>query len=408
MGLLALATATAGQRVGAFGASRDHEAIQYSTAPVTNAVTVINERLQRGDLALTFEPVSGYLGAVLAAFGVPIESQVLVYSQTSFQARRISENNPRAVYFNDSVAVGFVRGGDILEIAVQDPRQGMLFYTIPQAPAAAPVLTRNDKCLSCHLSWDTRAVPGPFVLTVFPRKSDADYANGFQVDHRSPFADRWGGWYVTGARVPTSMGNLRLLQPKMAASGPRPVAAKASLDGVVDLKGYPSAFSDVVALMVLEHQTHATNLMTRAGWETRAGDPAQVREAVDELADYLTFKDEATLPHPIKGTSGFTEWFAAMGPKDTVGRSLRQFDLTTRMMRYPLSYMIYSAGFTGLPEAVQQAVLLRAFDKLAAGDRAVVKEIVRETLRPLSLMADPVDFRAQPREFLVGPVFIRE
>ena len=367
---------SAAQRAGAFGASRDHEAIQYSTAPVNDAVTSLNARLQRGEASLAFEPVSGYLRAVLKSFAIPVESQVLVYSQTSFQARRINAKNPRAVYFTDSVAVGFVRGGDILEIAVQDPRQGTIFYTLPQTASAAPQFQRNDQCLSCHLSWDTRAVPGPFVLTVFPRRTDAEYANGFQVDHRSPLEERWGGWYVTGARVPASMGNLDLLQPKMPSTGPRPVAAKRSLEGALDLDGYATPFSDVVALMVLEHQTLATNLITRAGWEFRAGDAARGREAVEELADYLTFKDEPRLPHPVKGTSGFAEAFAAQGPKDAKGRSLREFDLTTRLMRYPLSYMVYSAGFRGLPPAVRSAVLTRALEKLKPADRATVSEML--------------------------------
>jgi hypothetical protein len=374
--ILSVALLSAAQRAGAFGASRDHSAIQYSTVPVANAVSAVNAKLQRGDVALAFEPVSGYLRSVLNTFGIPIESQVLVYSQTSFQARRINAKNPRAVYFSDSVAVGFVRGGDILEVAVQDPRQGTVFYTLAQTASAAPAFQRDDKCLSCHLSWDTRAVPGPFVLTVFPRRSDAEYANGFQVDHRSPLDERWGGWYVTGARVPASMGNLDLLQPKMPAAGPRPVAAKTSLAGLFDLQGYPTAFSDVVALMVLEHQTLATNLITRAGWEFRVGDAARVREAVDELADYLTFKDEPLLPHPVKGTSGFAEKFASLGPKDSQGRSLRDFDLTSRLMRYPLSYMVYSAGFRGLPLPVRSAVLTRALEALKPADRAVVAEIL--------------------------------
>jgi hypothetical protein len=155
------------------------------------------------------------------------------------------------------------------------------------------------------------------------------------------------------------------------------VAAKPSLAGQFDLEGYPTAFSDVVALMVLEHQTLTTNLITRAGWEFRVGDAARVREAVDELADYLTFKDEPPLPHPVKGTSGFAEAFAALGPKDAKGRSLREFELTTRMMRYPVSYMIYSTGFNGLPNEVKKAVFEGIFARLTPAERDVVAEMVR-------------------------------
>ncbi|HUE88085.1 MAG TPA: hypothetical protein VMO26_18580 [Vicinamibacterales bacterium] len=384
------ATAIMAQRSDAFGASRDHVAIQYSSAAVSNAVTALNEKLERGQVSLTSEPVSGYLRSALGALAIPVESQVLVYSQTSFQARRISRANPRAVYFNDSVAVGWVRGGDLLEVAVQDPQQGAIFYTLAQTDGT-PSFTRDDKCLSCHLSWETRAVPGLFVQTVFPRRSEDEYANGFTIDHRVPLAERWGGWYVTGDRVPPSMGNIELLQPAMPASGPALVAAKPSLAGVFDGDGYPTMFSDVTALMVLEHQVHATNLITRAGWEFRIGSP-HVRQAVDELVDYLLFVDEAPLPHAVKGSSKFAEVFAAEGPRDSKGRSLRELDLTTRLMRYPLSYMIYSPGFHGLPKDVQSMTLARLHEVLSGKDtdtkyahltpavRLAIQQILADTL----------------------------
>jgi hypothetical protein len=383
--------AASAQRSDAFGASRDHEAIRYSTAPVSNAITALNDKLARGEVALAFDPVSGYLRAVLEALAIPVESQVLVFSQTSFQAKRISRTNPRAVYFNDGVAVGWVRGGDILEIAVQDPQQGTVFYTLPQAGATRPAFVREDKCLSCHLSWETRAVPGLFVQTVFPRRSENEYANGFTIDHRVPFAERWGGWYVTGERVPPSMGNIELLQPTMSEQGPAPVKAKQSLDGAFDGRGYPTLFSDVVALMLLEHQVHASNLITRAGWEFRAGSP-HVRQAVGELVDYLLFVDEAPLPHAVEGSAKFAEAFAAQGPRDSKGRSLRELDLTTRLFRYPLSYMIYSPGFNGLPSEVKALARARLDDvlngnvtdekyaHLTAEMRRAIQQILAETI----------------------------
>jgi hypothetical protein len=355
---------TLAQRSDAFGASRDHPAIAYSTAPLSNVVTRLDEQLRSGATALTFNPDTGYLPSLLAALKIPVESQVLVVSPTSFQAKRISRSNPRALYFNDQVAVGYVRGGDILELAVQDPKQGAIFYTLPQSAEAPPAIVRDDKCLSCHLSWDTRAVPGLFVQTVFPRKSDEEYANGFVVDHRVPLVERWGGWFVTGTRVPASMGNQELIQPEMTTR-PASATAQESLDGTFERRGYLSMFSDVVALMLLDHQVHAVNLITRAGWEHRVGSP-HVRAAVDELVDYLLFVDEAPLPHAIKGSSGFAETFASLGPTDRHGRSLRQLDLSTRLMRYPLSYMIYSPGFAGLPDEVKAMTRAR-LDQILTG-----------------------------------------
>ena len=388
------AVLTQAQRTDVFGASRDHEAIGYSKAPVSNAVTALNEQLSSGRMTLEFAPDSGYLRSLLDALTIPVESQVLVFSPTSFQASRISRRNPRAIYFNDHVAVGYVRGGDILELAVHDPRQGTIFYTLPQTAMATPSLVRDDKCLSCHLSWETRAVPGFFVQTVLPRRSPDDYANGGVIDHRAPLVERWGGWFVTGGRVPSSMANQDLLQPKMPADGPRPADIHlTSLTGMFEPRGYPSMLSDVVALMVLDHQAHAANLITRAGWEHRIRSP-HVQVAVDELVDYLLFVDEVPLPHPIKGTSGFAEKFAALGPRDSRGRSLRELDLTTRLMRYPLSYMVYSPGFEGLPAEVRAMVMTRLqavlsgtethkkYAHLTPAMRAAIQQIVHDTLTP--------------------------
>ncbi len=391
--LLAASVGLVAQREGAFSASRDHPAIGYTDGPIANTVTELIDGVEQGRVKLAFDPVSGYLRSVLDALAVPVESQVLVYSETSFQARKINRSNPRAVFFTDRVAVGWVRGGDIIEIAAQDPRQGMVFYQLPQATGGK--IARSDKCLSCHLSWDTLAVPGPLVLSVFPRRSDSEYANGGVVDHASPIENRWGGWYVTGQQVPArQLGNLELLQPKLPAAGPRPVPAKPSLEGAFDLNGYPTAHSDVVALMVLEHQVHATNLITRAGWEYRvAGEmSSRVVEAVDRLVDYLLFTDEARLAGPIRGSSGFAQKFEALGPRDAKGRSLRDLQLDTRLMKYPCSYMVYSPGFTGLPEPVKDVVFARIssilsgkstareFTHLSPADRAAIAAILRDTI----------------------------
>jgi hypothetical protein len=363
----AAVTSAVAQRSDAFTASRDHHAIAYSTAPVANAVSALADHVKNHTRTLAFDPISGYLPAVLSALAIPVESQTLAFAPNSLQARHITRGNPRAIYFRDDVAVAWIRGADLLEFAVQDATQGTIFYTLRQTADGPPIFRREDQCLACHLTWDTRGVPGPFVQTVFPRRSDDEYANGFIVDHRVSLADRWGGWYVSGERVPPSMGNIELLQPSMPATGAAKVPARRSLSDSFDSRGYPSAFSDVVALLVLEHQVHATNLITRAGWEFRIKSP-HVASAVDELVDYLLFVDEAPLPHPIRGSSGFAETFAAQGPRDRQGRSLRDLDLTTRLMRYPLSYMIYSPGFAGLPAEVKAMVRARIEDVLTGQD----------------------------------------
>jgi hypothetical protein len=360
-----MAAATA-QRTDAFVESREHPAIAYNTAPVHTAISELNRKLDEGTAALTFDATSGYLRSVLSALGLPIESQMLVYTQTSLQAPKINMQNPRAIYFKDEVSVAWVRGGLVLEAWAQDPRQGTIFYTLDQQPSATPRFGRQLSCLSCHLTWDTLGVPGPSVLTTFPRKDDRDYANGHIVDHRSDIAERWGGWYVTGKQVPARhMGNLPLF---MSPPFPAKAVNRQSVEGLFDLNGYPTPYSDIVALLVLEHQSHMLNLITRAGWESRVGNPSRVREAVNTLVDYLLFVDEAPLPGRVEGSSNFAEMFTALGPRDPKGRSLRELQLETRLMRYPASYMIYSAAFDGLPADAKNLAYQRLREVLSGVD----------------------------------------
>lgn len=394
------------QRGGVFRASRDHPAIEYSTGPVDNALDTLNRQIRTGAVRLDFDDGVGYLRSVLDTLAIPVESQVAVFSPTSNQANLIASDSPRVIYFRDDVTVAWVPGTQLLEAAVHDARQGAIFYTLEQRAVDKPQFARDDQCLACHLTWDTLGVPGLQILSTFPLTSDPNaYATGFVSDHRAPIADRWGGWYVTGRHEPMlHMGNVEVTDvddPDAMVGVPREPLA--SLDGLVDPEGYLTAHSDIVALMVLEHQVHMTNLITRIGWEARrlayrdngaSPEPhqsEQIRDAAVELVDYLLFVDEAPLETPLEGSSTFARTFAARGPFDRQGRSLREFDLTRRLMRYPCSYMIYAPAFDALPplakgavydrlwEVLSGAVTGAPYDRLSQADREAVVEILRET-----------------------------
>jgi hypothetical protein len=388
------------QRRDVFIASRDEPAIRYSSGPTTDAVAALNAKLRDGSASLTFDPGNGYLRSVLEALKVPVESQALVFSQTSFQASSINFLNPRAVYFADTVAVGWVRGGKILEVTAQDPAQGVIFYELEQKASSAPRFVRNNDCLACHLSWETLGVPGLTVQSMYPIPDEISYANGFTTIHGSPLEQRWGGWFVTGDHGGAKhMGNIPVMPADKGKSKlANPTRALASVEGLFDLKGYPSAHSDVVAQLVLAHQTHMTNLITRTGWEARllaakpsADASARVSEAARDLVDYLLFIDEAPLAGPVKGGSGFAETFPKAGPRDKQGRSLRDLELRRRLFRYPCSYMIYTPAFDGMPALARDAVYLRMWDVLSGkekgprykalslADRRAIVEILRET-----------------------------
>src|SRR5688500_1045646 len=375
---------------------RNHAAIRYDSTPSRDQVAQLNEKLKRGEVTLERRGPSGYLQSVLEALQVPVESQVLVFSKTSFQAARIGPKNPRAIYFNDTASVGWVRGGEVLEFVAQDPTQGAVFYTMSQA-SDTPVFERSDSCVSCHASEATHYVPGMFIGSVFPGVDGTTmYGPAYTTDHRSPFEIRWGGWFVTGThKAARHMGNAVASDASDLTAMITPQTVHVTdLEGRFDKTGYLSPHSDLVALLVIEHQAKMLNLITRVGWEARIGEKESGRtldQAAAELVDYLLFVDEAVLPGPITGTSRFAEVFAAQGPRDSRGRSLRELSLEKRLLRYPCSYLIYSEPFDGMPANAKAAVYARMWEVLSgqerdqryavlsAADRRAITEILMET-----------------------------
>jgi hypothetical protein len=235
---------------------------------------------------------------------------------------------------------------------------------------------------------------------MYPLPDDPNaYANGFTTIHGSPLEQRWGGWWVTGDHGGARhMGNVPVMPVDKGLARPNPRGVLTSVEGIFDLRGYPAASSDVVALLVLNHQTQMMNHLTRMGWEARVAEASpsadaksRVVEAAADLVSYMLFLDEAPLNN-VKGLSGYAEWFASQGPRDTQGRSLREFDLTRRLFKYSCSYLIYSEAFDALPPAARQAVYARLYDLLsgkvlpgrgqrvlAPTERRAIIDILRDT-----------------------------
>jgi hypothetical protein len=394
------------QTPGTFRLTRDHPAIQYSTRATRDAIDILNERLDKGELQLTFEaPPRGYLQSVLKALDISPASQTLVFSENSLQRAHISKATPRAIYFNDTVAVSWSKGADGMEVTVLDRAQGVQFYSIAQNAQQKPRFIRRTDCLECHLMEQTSGVPGLFVMSQLPLSDNKnEYAQGWAVDHRTPIEDRWGGWYVTGTQVPVRhLGNVAVTH--VPRSYVRADVAPKLDSGLkaFDTTAYLTPHSDVTALLVLNHQLHMTNLLIRLGWEARVAEHdgsrgarlPNVRETARELVDYMLFVDEAPLPSAVKGSTSFAQDFASKGPRDRKGRSLRELDLTRRLLRYPCSYMIYTEAFDALPPGAKSAVYERlwevlsgketdkAYAGLSAADRLAIVEILRDTKKGL-------------------------
>src|SRR3984957_17900896 len=386
----------------------DDPAIQYA-GPVSDSIATLEKRLESHKSKLEYASNGwGYLPAVLQQLNINVDSQVLVFSRTSIQTSHISPRTPRAIYFNDDAAVGFVQNGEVLELSAIDPKQGAVFYSLDTEKSDRPEFARRDDCLRCHQGAPTMGIPGILVSSVHPvtdPEARESHGSAFITDDRTSFEDRWVGWSVTGTHgTQVHLGNNPELTDPLSPGR----ASKEGTQNVTSLEDrfntsrYLAPTSDIVALMTLEHQTRMNNLMTRIGWDARialregkgALDPAarqRINTEIEEMIGYMLFTDEEPLKQPVQGVSTFTKTFTERGPRDAKGRSLRDFDLRKRLFRYPLSYLIYSAAFDGMPEVGREQVYRRLYEVLTgqdksktfAGispdDRQAVLEIVRAT-----------------------------
>jgi hypothetical protein len=309
--------------------------------------------------------------------------------------------------------------GGFIELASHDPQRGVIFYTLSQQGTYKPRFQRRDDCLRCHISQASLDVPGMIIRSMFTASDGTPQMilGASLIDHRSPVEDRWGGYYVTGASgVVRHMGNAFVTNEDHPMSMVSDTTLKlSSLDRKFDTRNYLSPYSDVAALMVFDHQMYMNSLITRVGWEIRAAlykdervrffDLATLlRETAEEFVDSLFFIDEAPLSgaivedtsgSPKKLSSKFAERFAAQGPLDSKGRSLRDLDLKRRVLRYPCSYMIYSDAFEALPKEAKDAIYKRMWQVLSGAvqdekyarlnlaDRRAIVEILRDTKKGL-------------------------
>lgn len=326
--------------------SFDEDTIAYSKTEADGPIPRLQKRIEKGQVKLPFDSEHGFLTALLRELKVDTNSQMLVFSKTSFQRDRISPANPRALYFNDDVYIGYIHGSPVLEVTSVDPKLGAVFYTVAQQRGSIPKFTRTDQCLECHASTKSLGVPGHLI--------------------RSFACDDNGSVDLT----------------------------RGTLSEFFAAEEYPAASSDIVALMVLEHQSHMHNYLTRMNYEARIalqqfGHLNYLKSKVDAFLRYMLFTDEIALAKPVKGNTQFSKNFSARGPKDKQGRSLRDCDLQTRLFKYPCSYLIYSEAFDALPSQLKDVLYNRLWDILNGDDaNADFKKI-------------PVETRTAVREILV-------
>ncbi len=397
-------------------AVRNQGYIPYSDAPIyyrsediSDAVTLLQKKLDAGKARLEYRAGGrGYLKSVLQLLEIPVSSQTLVFSKTSFQYPKISPQFPRALYFNDDIYIGVVHEGKEIEVVSFDKQQGAIFFILHEQQTEKPRFERAElDCTQCHIAAGTRGVPGVLMRSVHPNSNGTPVpgARAYITDQESAPAERWGGWYVPGPLAAKTMANAVVAAEASAKSAPL-----ANFADAFDPGTFLAPTSDGVALLVLGHQTQMHNLITLTNYRTRialhdqgASSPADLSEAAltqlkkpaEQLLRYLLFANETRLPDldaaQVIGESAFAREFAARGPFDSRGRSLREFDLETRLFRYPLSYLVYSDAFDALPEPSKGYVYRRLlevlsgqdqhpdFASLSSQDRRAILEILLQT-----------------------------
>jgi len=385
----------------------EYPTIGYGGKAQHNEIEHLQDRLDRGEVKLEFRGPRGYLDSVLQLLDIDPSSQVLVYSKTSLQVDHISAATPRAIYFNDDTYVAWVQNSETLELAVMDDNLGPVFYTLHNAPGGTTAFDRqSSRCLTCH---DRFAMAGgglpQFLLDSAVVDTDGIVIGDttpVETDDKTPLPQRWGGWYVTG--VPDGLKHLGNMQIRRGGNASQHSGRTLrNLQGLLDTTPYVRGSSDVVALLVLEHQLLIKNLITRLNYKARTwvadqaydAVPAQtqkrIRGMVEQLVRAMLFTDAVEYPSPLAGTAGYDKWFVSQGPHDAQGRSLREFDLHTRLFKYPLSYVIYSDAFNALPSYVKSQAYQRlheilsgedhsaAYSKLTAEQRKSILDILTAT-----------------------------
>ena len=193
------------------------------------------------------------------------------------------------------------------------------------------------------------------------------------ISDRTPLKSRWGGWYVTGMHgSQVHLGNMviKTLYDFDRLEELR-VGNVDTLDALVDVKPFPTNTSDIVALLVLQHQADVQNLITRLNYDARTAEDKRaepLEETAERLLRMMLFVDAVEYTDAISGRPEFVEQFARRGVRDAQGRSLRDFDLTRRLFRYPLSYVIYSPAFDALPDDAK-GMFYRALERGVDGCR---------------------------------------
>lgn len=377
----------------------------YSKRTPTDSFTALKADLESGRIPLDSSSEKAFVTTLLKSLEIPITSQLLVFSTTSLQLSLISPSNPRALYFNENIYVGYVPRGRIEVISI-DPELGAIFYifNIPRDTSPTRV-ERSERCMNCHAGEETQYVPALLIKSVVPGPTGGSLI-GFRQNesgHAIPLYERFGGWYLTDKSLGTNHWANRIgrfASGEIVTSFVEPGLSFSS-------ERYPVPTSDLLPHLLHEHQVGFVNRAIFANYQLRSmlhlsggklttAQSAFLDEQAVSLTRYLLFANEAPLPPAVDLNSAFKTDFLLNRRKAADGTSLKDLDLQTRLFKHRCSYMIYSAAFEGLVLPLKQRIyseLKKALNQeqpppeyayLSHPEKEIITSILRQTLPDLT------------------------
>ncbi|MCB1099957.1 MAG: hypothetical protein KDN22_30610 [Verrucomicrobiae bacterium] len=357
---------------------------RYWEAEVADPLSLWLADVMDGKVIIPEEEQSGrgLVERLLRDLKIPVSSQVMVFSKTSLQRRPVTPENPRAIYFNDEVYLGWMPGGRV-EVSSFDPNVGSIYYYERDFDDGKelPLFYRERRCIGCHAGSATNFIPGPMGMSVFANETGRPMKTVMSFElagHDVDFRDRWGGWYVTGNQgALRHMGNAQLEQVDGKPTIDREKRVNLeSLGAFFSEDKYPTKGSDILAILLLDHQISMHWRLTEAHYRVRQAiyDRAEAEEGKEPRSDYdteletatelvvryLLFADEVSLgADKVAEGSTFRDAFLAARKPARDGRSLRDLRLKGHIFEYRCSYMIYSAAFAGLPAPLKESIFQR-------------------------------------------------
>ena len=333
----------------------------YWNAKRKDPFTKIIPLLHNGQIKLDHSSELNFLKSLLKELNIPESSQLQLFSTTSLQLGLINPSNPRSLYFNESIYIGYIPGGKIEVISI-DPEHGAVFYIFKVPSKKQPLtITPTKRCMNCHADRELSGIPGLIIKSVLPGVNGGSldsYRTG-QPGHDVPYKDRFGGWYITDLLDPADHSNVLGFYKNGTIEKKNVLALQKKSTHL-----FPNSNSEVLTHLIFDHQAGFVNRAIKSNYLLRLTqlpdnlDEHQLnfKKSISDLVKYSLFDKEPNLSLKINQNSHFKTDFLITPHKLKTGESLRELDLKTRLFKYRCSFMLFSDFFKNNPPEIKKVV----------------------------------------------------